>query len=124
LNKWIYLALGSIAGGVSRYVLGAAIHERLGFHFPYGTLIINLTGCFLIGVLNSLVDSKPWVGPNERLLLMTGFCGAYTTFSSFMLETSNLLNEGEPWLATAYLTGSVVVGFLVFRAGSYLGQLL
>lgn len=120
--KWLYLAIGSVAGGFSRYGLGSAIHEWLGFHFPYGTLVINLTGCLAIGFLNGLADTKTWVGPNERILLMTGFCGAYTTFSSFILESSSLMRRGDLILAAVNIGVSVVVGFLLFRVGSVMGK--
>jgi CrcB protein len=113
-----------VAGGISRYLFASAAHERLGFHFPYGTLAVNLTGCLLIGFLNSLADSKSWVGPNERLLLMTGFCGAYTTFSSFILETSNLIHRGDLRLAGWNVALSVAGGYLLFRAGSWAGSAL
>src|SRR5262249_49711711 len=117
-------ALGSIAGGFSRYLLGSVIHQRLGFHFPYGTLVVNLTGCLVIGVLNGLADIKPWVGPNERLLLMTGFCGAYTTFSSFILETRSLVRNGDLSLASLNVTASLIGGYLLFQAGSFVGKIL
>jgi CrcB protein len=120
--KWTYLIFGSIAGGLFRYVVAGAIYKKWGTGFPTGTLIVNLTGCLLIGFFNSLAREKFILGPNDRLLLMTGFCGAYTTFSALILETSNLLREGEAARALTNLLLSVIVGFLLFRAGEWIGK--
>jgi CrcB protein len=124
MTKWFYLVAGSIVGGCSRYLVSAATHQRFGFHFPYGTLLVNMTGCLVIGFLNSLADSLPWVGPNERILLMTGVCGAYTTFSSFILETSSLVRKGDVGLASLNVVLSVVLGFLLFRLGELAGKVV
>ncbi|HRY29999.1 MAG TPA: CrcB family protein, partial [Elusimicrobiota bacterium] len=88
MEKWIYLAVGSVAGGFARYLLSGAVHSKWGSGFPYGTLAVNLCGCFLIGLLNGLAEEKFLLNPHARLLLMTGFCGAFTTFSTIMLESS------------------------------------
>jgi len=122
MMSWIFLILGSVAGGTARYAVTHVTHHRLGFHFPFGTLLVNLSGCLLIGFLNSIADAKSWVGPNERLLLMTGFCGAFTTFSSFIMETSSLFHEGQPGFACLNVTLSVVLGFLLFRLGAVVGR--
>ena len=120
--KWTYLAFGSVVGGFARYILAGAVHEKLGTEFPYGTLIVNLTGCLIIGFLNSLAEDKFLLGTNERVLLMTGFCGAYTTFYTLMLETSNLVKDGEIGRGLLNLSASVVVGFLLFRIGDLIGK--
>jgi CrcB protein len=122
--KWFCLLAGSIAGGVARYMFAGAVYNRLGTSFPYGTLLVNLSGCLLIGFFNSLTEVKFLLGPNERILLMTGFCGAYTTFSTLILETSNLLRDGEAWRGCLNLGLSVVIGFLLFRLGALVGRIL
>jgi CrcB protein len=124
VTPWIYLAAGSVAGGLCRYGLFSTVHGRLGFHFPFGNFAVNLSGCLLIGILNALADAKAWVGPHERLLLMTGFCGAYTTFSSLIMETSDLMRRGNLGLAAANVLGSVVLGFAFFRLGEVVGRVL
>lgn len=116
--KWLGLAAGSLAGGFARYFLAGAVYGALGARFPYGTIVVNLSGCFLIGLLNSLAEDKFLLGTEARLLLMAGFCGAFTTFSTFMLETSNLVKDGQWTYALANILVSVVLGFALFRAGS------
>ena len=87
--KWFSLALGGVAGTFARYVLGGVIYQLFGTSFPYGTLAVNLLGCLIIGFLAALAEEKFLLGPNARLLLMVGFCGAFTTFSTFIFETAN-----------------------------------
>ena len=122
--KFILLAIGGIIGTISRYLLAGAIYEAFGTSFPYGTLLVNLSGCFIIGVLAALADDKQLFGPNLRILFMIGFCGAYTTFSTFILETSNLIKDGETIRALMNVLLSVIVGFIVFRIGMFLGDIL
>ncbi|OGS01593.1 MAG: hypothetical protein A3G41_06250 [Elusimicrobia bacterium RIFCSPLOWO2_12_FULL_59_9] len=124
MSKWLSLAVGTLAGGIARYVLAGAVYQAAGARFPYGTLAVNLAGCFLIGVLNSLAEAKFLLGPNARVLLMTGFCGAFTTLSTLMLETSNLMKNGESLRALANAAASIVLGFLLFRLGEFLGEVL
>ena len=120
--KWGYLAAGGVVGVFSRYWLAGAIYKKLGTAFPSGTLVVNLSGCLFIGIFNSLAEERLLLGPNERLLLMTGFCGAYTTFSTLMLETSNLVGDGEVLYALGNILISAIFGFLIFRLGAWLGK--
>lgn len=124
MGKWMSLAAGSLAGGVARYIIAGAMYQALGARFPYGTLAVNLSGCFLIGVLNSLAESKFLLGPNARVLLMIGFCGAFTTLSTLMLETSNLMKDGQAARALVNVAATVIGGFLLFRLGEILGEVL
>jgi CrcB protein len=123
MSRWLALVLGSVAGGVARYGFAGLVYDRLGSDFPYGTLAVNLSACFLIGFLDSLAESRFLLGPEARVLLMTGFCGAYSTFSTFMLETSNLLKDGQFARAAANVGLSLAIGFLLFRAGAFIGEL-
>ena len=120
--KWLNLAIGSIAGGFSRYFVAGFVHKTLGTSFPYGTLAVNLSGCFLVGIFYALAEDKLLLGADEKLLLITGFCGAFTTFSAFMLETSNLARDGQPLRAAMNIGVSVAFGFLLFRLGAHLGR--
>lgn len=122
--KWFSLTLGGIAGTFARYFLSGAVYQVFGANFPYGTLAVNLIGCFLIGFLAALSEEKFLLDSNARILLMVGFCGAFTTFSTFMLETANLIKEGETLRALANVTASVVIGFLFFKLGVILGDII
>ena len=124
MNNFLILTTGSVLGGLARYYLAGFIYWIMGTSFPYGTMVVNLSGCFLIGFLYSLAEEKFIIGPNGRLLLMVGFCGAFTTFSTFMLETANLLKDGETWPAFLNIFLSVVGGFLVLRLGILLAELI
>ena len=122
MNRWVSLSAGSLVGGFSRYFLAGFIHQFFGSGFPYGTMIVNLAGCFLIGLFNCLAEEKFLLSPSLRLLLMTGFCGAFTTFSTFILETFQLMKGGEFLKASANVSMSVVIGFFVFYIGTLLGR--
>ncbi len=122
MGKWTGLMIGSLAGGIARYVFSDALHRALGADFPYGTMAVNLTGCFLIGVFDALAEFKFLLSPEARVTLMTGFCGAYTTLSTLILETNNLFKEGDTRYALANILGTVLGGFLLLRAGMLVGE--
>jgi CrcB protein len=121
---WLNLAVGGLAGCFARYLLASRVNLLTGASFPYGTLVVNVSGCFLIGLFDSLAELKFLLGPNERMLLMTGFCGGYTTFSTLMLETVHLMRGGEWARAAVNFAGSGILGWLLFEAGSILGGVL
>jgi CrcB protein len=124
MTKILCLGTGTLVGGFARYFLAGSVQKLLGASFPYGTLVVNLAGCFLIGFLSILAEERAVLGPQGRLLLMTGFCGAFTTFSTFILETGNLLKDGEMFRAFLNVALSLVVGFIVFRMGILIGDLI
>jgi len=124
MAKILLLAIGGILGTLARYGLAGVVYEFFGTSFPYGTLVVNLSGCFIIGVLAALADHKLLLSSDLKVLLMIGFCGAYTTFSTFILETSNLIKDGETLRAFLNVLVSVIVGFIVFRIGMFLGDIV
>ncbi|MDE2040698.1 MAG: fluoride efflux transporter CrcB [Elusimicrobia bacterium] len=124
MAKWAALALGGILGVFGRYFLSASVYSWSGTGFPYGTLVVNVSGCFAIGVLDSWAGARGLLGPTGRLLLMTGFCGAFTTFSTLILESANLANDGELLRALANYLGSGVLGLLLFKVGVWLGTVV
>ena len=124
MEKWLNLVVGGIAGTLARYFLEGIVYQAFGSGFPYGTLAVNLVGCFLIGFFVTLAEEKFLLGPNMRLLLMVGFCGAFTTFSTFILETANLVKDGESLRAFINIAASVLIGFFVFRLGVLLGEVI
>lgn len=122
--KFVHLIAGGAVGTVARYLLSGAAYRIFGVGFPYGTFAVNLIGCFILGFLASVTDKKFILDPNARLLLMVGFCGAFTTFSTFILETANLIKDGQSAQAFMNVILSVVVGFLILRLGIILGEML
>lgn len=110
MSLYLWIALGSALGGVARFALSGLVANQFGATFPWGTLIVNVTGSFVIGFINTLTapDGRVFVSGTTRQFLMTGICGGYTTFSSFSLQTLNLANDGEWMRAGANTVLSVV----------------
>jgi fluoride exporter len=102
---------------LARYGLQGLVQIRTGSTFPYGTLLINLTGCFLLAILYQSTLNRLVISPDLRVAIGVGFFGGYTTFSSFGWETAKLLEDGEWFRATTYVTASVVAGILLSVAG-------
>lgn len=119
---WLYVAVGSAAGGVSRYLLGTVIQQRYGLGFPIGTLVVNITGSLLLGFILRLALGGTQMSPETRILLTTGFCGGYTTFSTFTYETAAMFESGQYRRAIVYVTLSVVLSVLATFAGFALAQ--
>ncbi len=123
MTKWVCLAIGCLTGGFARYFLAGAVQKKFPSVFPFGTVAVNLSGCFLIGLINALAELKIPLGLESRLLLVTGFCGAFTTFSAYILESINLIKGGQIVIAGANVVGSVVFGYLAFILGGALVRL-
>jgi CrcB protein len=113
----LYVAVGSAIGGVSRYLLGGLIQRLLDTTFPAGTLLINISGSFLLGAILRYAIETPTLSPEVRAFLTIGFCGGYTTFSTFSYETVALLEDGEWTRAGLYVGASVLLSLL----GVFLG---
>jgi CrcB protein len=109
--------MGGGAGAVARYVAGAAIMQRFGGLFPLGTFVINVTGSFLIGVLMTLLTERFQLSPNYRFLLVIGFLGGYTTFSSFEYETVQAVREGAAGTGLLNVIASVAAGYIAVWLG-------
>jgi CrcB protein len=124
MDKWFYLIGGGILGTLARYTLAGVIYQKIGTDFPYGTLVVNVLGCFLVGFFDSILQTRYLFSPILRIFLMVGFCGAFTTFSTFMLETGNLIRDGETLRAFLNVMLSVIIGFIVFRVGVLLGEII
>lgn len=105
-----------------RFVAGTAIMTRFGRSFPLGTLAINVTGSFLIGLLMTLFTERFQPHTNLRLLLVVGFLGGYTTFSSFEWETYAAVRDGAFWMGLANIAGSVMFGYLAVWLGALLAR--
>jgi CrcB protein len=120
----LLVGLGGFAGAVARWLVDGWISERNPSAFPVGTLVVNLTGSFLLGVLFAWVIERNVLPADVRAPVMIGFIGAYTTFSTFMLESWRLVEDGAWALATANLVGSVVLGLVAVVAGLAVGRAL
>ncbi|MBS3030627.1 MAG: fluoride efflux transporter CrcB [Dolichospermum sp. DET50] len=120
----IAISLGAIAGALSRYYLTLWFTNRLGFAFPYGTFFINISGCLAMGFFTTLAMEKTaMIAPEIKLIIATGFLGAYTTFSTFGLDTVGLLQRGH-WLAgTGYFIGSTILGIISVQLGMIIARL-
>jgi CrcB protein len=107
LKLLTYIALGSAAGGLARYLIGVAVQSRSTVGFPVATLLINVTGSLLLGFLIRYYVLSPDVSAEFRAMITTGFCGGYTTFSAFSFETASLIEDGDYARAGLYIALSV-----------------
>ena len=119
--NYLWVSIGGAVGTAARFWISGVIGQRYGEVFPYGTLTVNVTGSFLIGVLAALTnpDGRWLVSPSFREFFMIGVCGGYTTFSSFSLQTLNLIHDGE-WLRAIWNT---VASVLLCLFAVWLGQI-
>ena len=117
IKNFLIVGLGGAVGSMLRYAVQKIFQAQTAAAFPTGTLLVNITGCFLIGILWSLVSRSLTWNDEMKLLLMTGFCGGFTTFSAFTLEGIGLLKENRTVLFVIYLTASVVGGLLATFIG-------
>jgi CrcB protein len=122
--KVLLIGLAGLVGTVGRYALSGIIARRFGETFPTGTLVVNVVGCFLAGVLFYFLQERDLVSPTTRTVVMIGFLGGFTTFSSFGVQTFTLLRDGEFWFATLNIVGSNVLGLLMVWAGYTLSKLV
>ncbi len=120
--NYILVGLGSAAGGIARFWASGFVANRYGQSFPWGTLFVNVTGSFIIGLFATLTapEGRWLVGPSGRNFFMTGFCGGYTTFSSFSLQTLTLAQDDE-WL---YAGGNAVLNFVLCLVAVWIGHVL
>lgn len=119
MNPTILLAVagGGAAGSLARYVIGAAVQGRAGSGFPVGTLVVNITGSLLLGFLMRLLLDSSLASPTVRLMLTTGFCGGYTTFSTFAYESARLIEDGEYERAGLYVALSLALSMAAMFVG-------
>ena len=120
--RYLLVAIGGGLGSLTRYVAASAIMPRHGGKFPLGTLVVNVTGSFLIGFLMTALTDRFKLDPNWRLLLVVGFLGGYTTFSSFEWETYSAVRDGGPWVGMLNVVSSVMLGYVAVTLGSMLAR--
>lgn len=117
LSRYLLVGLGGFLGAVARYWMGAYVGTRFGARFPYGTFVINMSGCFLIGLIITVLDERTHLSAGWRYLVPIGFIGAYTTFSTFEFETMRSVQEGAFATAVLNVVLSVVIGFAAVWLG-------
>lgn len=121
---YLWIAIGGAIGSVARYGIGGLVSDKYGTTFPWGTLVVNVSGSFVIGILAALTAPEGKMTPQSRVfatqLLVTGICGGYTTFSSFSLQTLNLLRDRE-WL---YAGGNVLLSVILCIIAVWLGYVI
>jgi len=122
--KLFLIALFGAIGTLARYGLQGVVQIRMGSMFPYGTLLINLSGCFLLGLIGQLTLNRMLISSDLRIAIAVGFFGGYTTFSSFGWETAKMLEDGEWLRAATYVGASVFAGLLLSVAGIHLANKL
>ena len=117
MEKYLIVLLGGAIGSLARYLASTAVMNRYPGRFPLGTLIVNVTGCFLIGAIMTSLTQKTAPHPNWRLFLVVGFLGGYTTFSSFAWETYISVRDGRPWAGLLNIITSVILGYFAVWLG-------
>lgn len=124
MTQFLYISVGAILGANLRFLVGLWASQQLGAGFPFGTLLVNVAGCFLIGLFYGLGETRITITPELRLFVAIGFLGAFTTFSSFGNETVNLVRSGDLALALLNVAGNNVLGLLAVLGGATLARLL
>ena len=124
MERFLYISLGAILGANARYLVGQWAAVQFGVAFPYGTLLVNVIGCFVIGLFYELGETRILITPELRLFVAVGFLGAFTTFSSFGNESINLLRSGDLLMGVVNIVGSNLLGLLAVVAGIALARAL
>lgn len=114
MQNCLYVMMGGALGALLRYAVGQSLASFRLFTLPIGTFAVNVVGCLLLGLLTGIAEERVAIPRHLFLLLTTGFCGAFTTFSTFSAETIKVAESGRIWLSALYVAASLVVGFLFF----------
>ena len=124
MQKYLMIALGGALGSILRYWVGSTVSGRMGIKFPYGTLVINVTACVIIGFSLTYLTKRADLSPAWRYLIPVGFIGAYSTFSTYEWETLSTMRSGAFFLAALYALGSLILGLAATWCGTALADLL
>ena len=124
MQRYLLIALGGALGSIARFWVGSTIVHRFGTKFPYGTFVINITACVIIGFSLTLLAKHEELSPAWRFLVPIGFVGAYSTFSTYEWETFSSIRSGAFLLAALYVVGSFVVGLAAVWFGAWIAEIL
>lgn len=122
MQKYIYIALGGSLGSIARYWVGSTIASRLGTKFPYGTFVINITACVIVGFSLTYLNRRIELNPAWRFLVPIGFVGAYSTFSTYEWETLSTVRSGAFLEASLYAFSSLFLGLIAVWAGILIAE--
>ncbi len=122
MTKYFFIALGGALGSLTRFWVGSTIANRMGTRFPYGTFLINITACLIIGFSLTFLGRRTEINPAWRFLIPIGFVGAYSTFSTFEWETFATLQTGAFLMAALYVALSLLLGLVAVWAGVLLAR--
>jgi CrcB protein len=124
MQKYLFIAFGGALGSVVRYWVGSTIASRMGTKFPYGTFVINITACVIIGFSLTFLGRRAELNPAWRFLVPIGFVGAYSTFSTYEWETLSTIRTGAFLLAAFYAVSSLILGLAAVWSGSVIAEIL
>lgn len=124
MNKILWIALGGATGTLMRYWLGGVVQRLVGGVFPWGTFAVNMAGCFLFGLVWSLIEERALLTPGVRFVALVGFMGAFTTYSTYMFETGALVRDSEWALAIGNVLLQNLVGIICLFIGLFAGRAL
>ena len=124
MPKYLLIAFGGALGSMARYWVGSTIANRMGTKFPYGTFVINITACMIIGFSLTFLAKRADLNPAWRFLVPVGFIGAYSTFSTYEWETLSTIRTGAFLLAAFYAVSSLILGLAAVWGGSVIAEIL
>lgn len=124
MPKYLFIAFGGALGSIARYWVGSTIASRMGTKFPYGTFVINITACVIIGFSLTFMARRADLNPAWRFLVPIGFIGAYSTFSTYEWETLSTIRSGAFLMAALYAVSSFVLGLIAVWGGSVIAEIL
>lgn len=123
MQKLVLIGVAGAFGALARYLLGGLVQRYAGASFPWGTFVVNVLGAFLFGLIWSMVEQRFVISPEARVIALSGFLGAFTTFSSLMFETTMLIGEAQWSLALLNIGGQIVLGLTAMFLGLATGRL-
>ncbi len=124
MNKFYLIAMGGALGALLRYWAAGISHRLFGFAFPFGTFVVNMFGCFFFGFFWAMFESRLDPSANFRIFLLTGFMGAFTTYSTYMFETAQLMKSSQFLLLALNIGGQTILGIVLVLLGLALGKLI
>ncbi len=124
MNKFFFIALGGACGSLMRYWISGLSHRLFGTAFPFGTFAVNMLGCLMFGIVWAALEPRLGTAAELRIFLLVGFMGAFTTYSTYMFESAQLLRDGQLLLVAANIGGQSILGLMLILLGMAIGKML